>query len=133
MDFASVTGRIKPLHGMCNGPLSPGTDLGDLFIKMGVPCVRFADAGGKQSGLYVNVSSIFPDASADEYDPKNYRFAPTDTLLRAAAESGARIVYALVRAIAVLDMLCPKTRKSGRACALTSSDITTMDGQTACS
>ena len=95
VDFASVTGRIKPLHGMCNGPLSPGTDLGDLFTKMGVPCVRFADAGGKQSGLYVNVSSIFGDASADEYDPKNYRFAPTDTLLRAAAKSGARIVYRL--------------------------------------
>ena len=95
VDFASVTGRIKPLHGMCNGPLSPGTDLSDLFVKMGVPCVRFADAGGKQSGLYVNVSSIFPDASADEYDPKNYRFAPTDTLMRAASESGARIVYRL--------------------------------------
>ncbi|MBQ2255227.1 MAG: hypothetical protein IIW17_02250 [Clostridia bacterium] len=95
VDFASVTGRIKPLHGMCNGPLSPGTDLGDLFTKMGVPCVRFADAGGKQSGLYVNVSSIFCDASADEYDPQNYRFAPTDTLLRAAAKSGARIVYRL--------------------------------------
>lgn len=95
VDFASVTGRIKPLHGMCNGPLSPGTDLGDLFTKMGVPCVRFADAGGKQSGMYVNVSSIFPDASADEYDPKNYRFAPTDTLLRAAAERGADVIYRL--------------------------------------
>jgi hypothetical protein len=95
VDFASVTGRIKPLHGMCNGPLSPGTDLSDLFMQMGVPCVRFADAGGKQSGLYVNVSSIFPDASADEYDPKSYRFAPTDTLVKAAAESGARIVYRL--------------------------------------
>ena len=95
VDYASVTGRIKPLHGMCNGPLSPGTDLSDLFMQMGVSCVRFADAGGKQSGLYVNVSSIFPDASADEYDPKNYRFAPTDTLVKAAAESGARIVYRL--------------------------------------
>ena len=95
VDFASVTGRIKPLHGMCNGPLSPGTDLGDLFSKMGVPCVRFADAGGKQSGLYVNVSSIFPDASANEYDPQSYRFAPTDALVKAAAASGARIVYRL--------------------------------------
>ena len=44
VDFASVTGRIKPLHGMCNGPLSPGTDLSDLFMQMGVSCVRFADA-----------------------------------------------------------------------------------------
>lgn len=95
VDFASVTGSIKPLHGMCNGPLSPGTDLGGLFAEMGVPRVRFADAGGKQSGLYVNVSSIFPDVSADEYDPLNYRFAPTDALIKAAAESGAQIVYRL--------------------------------------
>ena len=95
VDFASVTGSIKPLHGMCNGPLSPGTDLGDLFARMGVPRVRFADAGGKQSGLYFNVSSIFPDASADEYDPQNYRFAPTDALIRAAAASGADVVYRL--------------------------------------
>ncbi len=95
VDFASVTGRIKPLHGMCNGPLSPGTDLGDLFSQMGVPRVRFADAGGKQSGLYINVSNIFPDASADEYDPNNYRFAPTDTLIKSAAACGTEIVYRL--------------------------------------
>lgn len=95
VDFASVTGRIKPLHGMCNGPLSPGTDLSDLFAKMGVPRVRFADAGGKQSGIFVNVSNIFPDISADEYDPANYRFAPTDALIKAAAASGADIVYRL--------------------------------------
>ncbi len=95
VDFASVTGRIKPLHGMCNGPLSPGTDLGELFTKMGVPRVRFADAGGKQSGLHVNVSSIFPDASADEYAPESYRFAPTDALIEVAARSGADVVYRL--------------------------------------
>ena len=95
VDFASVTGRIKPLHGMCNGPLSPGADLRDLFAVMGVPRVRFADAGGKQSGLFVNVSHVFPDPSADEYDPKNYCFAPTDALIKAAAESKAEIVYRL--------------------------------------
>lgn len=95
VDFASVTGRIKPVHGMCNGPLSPGTDLRELFAQMGVPRVRFADAGGTQCGLYVNVSSIFPDMSADEYDPKNYRFAPTDVLIKAAAESGAEVIYRL--------------------------------------
>lgn len=95
VDFASEAGRIKPLHGMCNGPLSPGADLSALFGKMGVPIVRFADAGGKQSGLFVNVSRIFPDMDADEYDPKSYRFAPTDALLAAAAKSGAKIVYRL--------------------------------------
>ncbi len=95
VDFASVTGQIKPLHGMCNGPLSPGADLSELFRAMGVPQVRFADAGGKQAGLYVNVSAIFPDTSADEYDPGSYRFAPTDALIKAALESGAGIVYRL--------------------------------------
>ena len=95
VDFASVVGSVKPLHGMCNGPLSPGTDLSELFAEMGVPRVRFADAGGKQSGMFINVSSIFPDASADEYDPKSYRFAPTDALLKAANAGGAEIVYRL--------------------------------------
>lgn len=95
VDFASVTGNIKPLHGMCNGPLSPGSDLGTLFAGMGVPRVRFADAGGKQAGLFVNVSHVFPDMSANEYDPRSYRFAPTDALILAAAKSGAEIVYRL--------------------------------------
>ncbi len=95
VDFASVVGQIKPLHGMCNGPLSPGADLSDLFLSMGVPRVRFADAGGKQAGLYVNVSAIFPDMSADEYDPGSYRFAPTDALIKVAALSGTEIVYRL--------------------------------------
>ena len=95
VDFASVTGQIKPLHGMCNGPLSPGADLSALFSGMGVPAVRFADTGGRTSGLYVDVSHIFPDPSADEYDPKNYRFAPTDQMVLAAAKSGAQVIYRL--------------------------------------
>ena len=81
VDFSLVTGKIKPLHGMCNGPLSPGADLGALFAEMGVPGVRFADTGGRTSGLFVDVSSIFPNLSADEYDPKSYRFAPTDQVV----------------------------------------------------
>lgn len=95
VDFASVTGQIKPLHGMCNGPLSPGADLSALFSEMGVPAVRFADTGGRTSGLYVDVSHIFPDPSADEYAPGSYRFAPTDQMVLSAAKSGARVIYRL--------------------------------------
>ena len=117
VDFASVTGRVKPLHGMCNGPLSPGTDLGDLFLQMGVPRVRFADAGGKSAGMYVNVSSIFPDASANEYDPLSYRFAPTDALLKAAAAGGAQIVYRLGESDCGFGYMLPKDAdKWARVC-----------------
>lgn len=95
VDFALATGQIKPLHGMCNGPLSPGADLRALFADMGVPTVRFADTGGCTSGLFVDVSHIFPNPAADEYDPGSYRFAPTDQMVLAAAQSGAQVIYRL--------------------------------------
>lgn len=95
VDFSSVTGQIRPLHGMCNGPLTPGADLSTLFDGMGVPCVRFADTGGRTSGLYVDVSHVFPNPDADEYDPRSYRFGPTDTVVLAAAKSGAQVIYRL--------------------------------------
>lgn len=95
VDLSLTTGRIKPLHGMCNGPLLPGADLNALFVGMGVPCVRFADTGGRASSLYVDVSRIFPNPAADEYDPASYRFAPTDAVVLAAAKMGARVIYRL--------------------------------------
>ena len=41
VDFSIETGRIKPMHSMCNGPISYGADLSHLFKEIGVPFVRF--------------------------------------------------------------------------------------------
>ena len=78
VDFASVTGQIKPLHGMCNGPLSPGADLSELFCAMGVPQVRFADL--LQAG-----SAGTPPATADDgagempsAEKQTPKFSPAD-------------------------------------------------------
>ena len=41
VDFSIHTGKVKPMHGMCNGPISYGADISDVFREIGVPIVRF--------------------------------------------------------------------------------------------
>ncbi len=95
VDFSIPAGRIKPMHGVCNGPLSHGSDLSALFREIGVPQVRFHDTDSSVSRFAIDVSRIFPDFSADESDPSNYRFDYTDKYIKAALDVGARVIYRL--------------------------------------
>ncbi len=95
VDFSVPVGRVKPMHGMCNGPVSYGADISDSFREIGVPLVRFDCTDTAISRQAVDVSRIFKNRDADPSDPDSYDFACTDRYVDAAMLSGAQIIYRL--------------------------------------
>lgn len=94
-DFSVRNGKIKPMHGMCNGPVSYGTDISHLFREIGVPVVRFDGTDGAISSYAVDISRIFRDKNADPTKPESYDFSYTDKYVAAAYNSGAKVIYRL--------------------------------------
>ena len=95
VDFSIPTGRIKPMHAMCNGPKSYGADLSPLFSEIGVPYVRFDETDGAFSSCAIDVSRIFKDMNADPNSEESYDFSQSDKYIAAAYNSGARVIYRL--------------------------------------
>ena len=95
VDLSVPVGEIKPMHGMCNGPVSYGADISGLFREIGVPEVRFDCTDTAMSAFAVDVSRIFKNFDADPSDPENYDFSVTDKYVEAAYLSGARVLYRL--------------------------------------
>ncbi len=95
VDLSLVTGEIKPMHGMCNGPKSYGADISHLFGDIGIPYVRFDKTDGAISAYAVDISRIFKDISADPRNEANYDFSYTDTYVSAAYNAGANVIFRL--------------------------------------
>ncbi|MCR5782935.1 MAG: hypothetical protein K6G90_09415 [Clostridia bacterium] len=95
IDFGTVTGKIKPLHGVNNSARK--SDYGDLlddFVKLKPPFSRLHDTAGVcGGGHYVDVANIFPDFSADENDPDSYDFLLTDRYILPISEAGINIMF----------------------------------------
>lgn len=106
IDFNKVNGVIKPMNAVNNGPVGGGVRGETPFVKnfrdAKIPFARLHDSafyepyGGCWS---VDVHRIFRDFNADENDPKNYIFEPTDNYLKNIDESGTKIFYRLGAAI----------------------------------
>ncbi len=99
VDFDKVVGPVKRVNGAGQPPL-----IGQLrnytmlhYLKdAGIPYSRLHDVGGwLGTGLYVDIPNLFPDFDADENDPKNYRFAYTDSLLQALDKNGVEPFFRL--------------------------------------
>ena len=95
-DFAGkAQGKIKPLHGVNNSPVSlnvppPG------FREAGIPFCRLHDTAGAFGGAhYVDIPNVFPDFDADPADPRSYDFAFTDAYLKGLHAAGTEIFYRL--------------------------------------
>ncbi|MBE6647758.1 MAG: hypothetical protein E7611_09030 [Ruminococcaceae bacterium] len=95
VDFSIPTGRIKPMHSVCNGPVSYGADLSSLFKEIGVPYVRFDETDTAISAYAIDISRIFRDIHADPRDSSSYDFSYSDRYVAAAANSGAKIILRL--------------------------------------
>lgn len=94
-DFATATGKVKPLHGVNNSPVTRGKPI-ETFRKAGIPYVRLHDSIGPYGGTYyVDVPNIFRNFDADSDDPASYDFAFTDAYLKGLAASGCKIFYRL--------------------------------------
>ncbi len=102
VDFTKTVGRIKPMHAVNNGPLKYRADQTrhnyDTYKAAKIPFARNHDAsfcaeyGGAHS---VDVHLIFPDFSADPYDPASYDFVLTDEYLERTMSCGTEIFYRL--------------------------------------
>ena len=90
VDFAKVVGPVKPVNGVGQPPLVGKLADYPMFHYLkeaGIPYSRLHDVGGwLGGGLFVDIPVIFPNFDADENDPKSYRFAYTDSLLKALAK-----------------------------------------------
>ena len=95
VDFSKVTGRIKPMHAVNNGPVAKNMD---SFRDAGFPCCRNHDASfaAQYGGAHGHdVLNIFPNFDADENDPANYDFTLTDKTVRETYECGSTMLYRL--------------------------------------
>ncbi len=102
VDATRTVGAIKPMNGVNNGPIKPGSSQtrGNFaaWKAAKIPIARNHDAsfcssyGGEHS---VDVHMIFPDFSKDANDPASYDFAATDRYLATIREAGAEVYYRL--------------------------------------
>lgn len=103
VDFSKNVGTLKRLNGVCNlTPLSNSRtrSINDMVLKLEIPGYHLHDSALENPGLaLVDVSRIFPLFHADENDPRNYIFGPTDDYLRPAIEAGAEIDFRLGESI----------------------------------
>ena len=87
VDFGKAVGPVKPVNGVGQPPLVGKLANYPMFHYLkeaGIPYSRLHDVGGwLGGGLFVDIPVIFPNFDADENDPKSYRFAYTDSLLKA--------------------------------------------------
>ena len=101
VNFNHVTGKIKPLHGVCCAPyqaaMGPEQEYIDKFFKEGnIPYCRLHDCCGAYGGsYYVDISNVFSNFDADENDPASYDFHYTDEYIGAIQKTGCEAYYRL--------------------------------------
>ena len=98
IDFSKVNGKIKPMNATNNGPCGGGVRGETPFIKnfrqANIPYARLHDSAHYQpyGGEWaVDVHRIFRNFDADENNPENYVFGPTDNYIKAIKQSGCDI------------------------------------------
>ena len=99
VDWSAEIGPVKPVNGVGQppmvGPLSSWSML-HYLEEAGIPYSRLHDVGGWLGhGLYVDIPNLFPNFAADENDPKSYRFAYTDSLMKALEKNGVEPFFRL--------------------------------------
>ena len=101
VNFDGVTGKVKPLHGVCCAPygknMGPNQRYIDRFFTEGnIPYCRLHDCCGSYGGSYfVDISNVFPNFDADENDPTSYDFHYTDEYIGAIQKTGCETYYRL--------------------------------------
>ena len=92
-------GVVKPVNGVGQPPMvgaMKNWSMMHYLKEAGIPYSRLHDVGGRLGGgLFVDIPNIFPDFDADENDPKNYRFAFTDSLMKALEANGVEPFFRL--------------------------------------
>ena len=95
VDMSSILPQPARLNGMCNGPVSHGSNLSGLFRKMKTPYVLNVNSDGEFSRYAFDISRIFPDENADESKPESYSFGVTDKYIMGIYNCGAECIFRL--------------------------------------
>ncbi len=99
VDVGSKIGPVKPVNGVGQPPMVGQLGSWSMmhYLKeAGIPYSRLHDVGGWIGrGLYVDIPNLFPDFDADENDPKNYRFAYTDSVIKALVDNDVEPFFRL--------------------------------------
>ena len=99
VDAGTTVGEIKPVNAVGQPPMAGQLGRWGMmkYLKdAGIPYARLHDVGGwLGGGLYVDIPNIFPDFDADETKIENYRFAYTDSLLKALVNNGVEPFFRL--------------------------------------
>jgi xylan 1,4-beta-xylosidase len=94
VDFSQSQGRIRPLNGINFGPRYDFHDLTDCYKAAGFPSIRLHDCPFVCRDT-VDIHCVFPLFHADETDPANWNFGPTDDYLAAIAPLHGDVIYRL--------------------------------------
>ena len=96
IDFSKQYGEIKPFNAINNGPKRGlrGFSNVDSWSAAKIPYGRLHDTSYLDEWL-VDVHRIFRDFDADENDPANYIFKPTDAYIARMIEAGTEPYYRL--------------------------------------
>lgn len=97
IDTQSIVGRIKPMHGIGQPPMTGiSNSLFHYLSRAGIPYSRLHDVGGWMGGgLYVDIPNLFPDFDADEQKPESYDFAYTDKIIEGLMKVGCEPYFRL--------------------------------------
>lgn len=101
IDFNKVSGKIKPMNGVNNGPTPPsvrGMSDFELYKAANIPFARLHDSAF--SSYYgwefsVDVHRIFRNFDADETNPASYDFEETDKYVQTILSAGTQVFYRL--------------------------------------
>ena len=99
VDFSREVGSVKPVNGVGQPPMVGKLGSWSMmhYLKdAGIPYSRLHDVGGwLGGGMFVDIPNLFPNFDADENDPANYRFAYTDSLMKALEANGVEPFFRL--------------------------------------
>ena len=96
VDASIHLGNFNPFNGVNGGPTCRHGryDNTEYFNAFKPPFVRLHDTPLATEGT-VDIHCIFPDFDADENNPANYQFGPTDLYLKAIINCGSQILFRL--------------------------------------
>lgn len=101
IDFSNVTGKIKNLNGVNNGPFRYGPQSAPIEVyheEAEFPFTRLHDVNWPNSEA-IDIHAIFPIFDADVEDPKNYIFQKSDDYIAAIIKNKSEIIYRLGESI----------------------------------
>lgn len=111
VDFNDITGDMKPLHGINNGPKSGYSeseegsgqwelDMTEVYQSLNIPFVRTHDTEYPYGqDKFIDIHCIFPDMEKNVDDPMAYNFEETDEYIASIIESGAQVIFRLGESI----------------------------------